>query len=136
MNSPSTNLIIFFSVYVAGQVLKRLLQQHPDKVKGQEALSAKKAELIYQALDTYPDIYTIYPQKSVRSRMNICFNIRGGDPVDELFLKESSAIGLAGLKGYRDLKGIRASNYNSVSLEGAQKLADFIHTFAKQLGNQ
>lgn len=62
-------------MYVAGQVLKKLLQTFPDKVDGQQALAAKKADLIYGALDAYPEVYRVVPDKSVRSRMNICFRV-------------------------------------------------------------
>jgi len=63
------------SVYIAGQVLKLLLSTYPDKVDGQEAVAAKKAELIYGALETHPEVYRVVPDKSVRSRMNICFRV-------------------------------------------------------------
>jgi phosphoserine aminotransferase len=121
-------------VYIAGRVLKRLLLQHPNKVQGQQAVSEKKAQLIYRALEAYPDIYKIVPDKTVRSRMNICFRIQGGDAAEEAFLEEGVALGLTGLRGHRDVRGIRASNYNSVSLEGAEKLASFIGAFASQRG--
>jgi phosphoserine aminotransferase len=123
---------VFYSVYIAGQVLKRLLQQHPDKVQGQQAISKEKARLIYGALEAYPDIYRIIPDKTVRSRMNICFRIKGGDAAEEAFLEEGAALGLTGLKGHRSLGGIRASNYNAVPLEGAEKLANFIGAFASR----
>lgn len=126
-------LLTLLSVYVAGRVLKRLLQQYPDKVQGQEAVSEKKAQIIYGALEAHPDIYHIIPDKTVRSRMNICFNIKGGDAVEEDFLKKGTARGLTGLKGHRDLRGIRASNYNSVPVEGVEKLASLINDFASQL---
>ena len=135
-------------------MLKRLLQTFPDKVDGQQALAVKKADLIYGALDAYPEVYKVVPDKSVRSRMNICFRVtrvstqreiaihtRYGtntceqngavDQAEKTFLKESTAIGLTGLKGHRSVGGIRASNYNSIPLEGAEKLAKFIHDFAK-----
>ncbi len=121
-------------MYIAGRVLKRLLLQHPDKVQGQQATSEEKAGLIYRALEAYPDIYKIIPDKTVRSRMNICFRIKGGDATEEAFLKEGAALGLTGLRGHRDLRGIRASNYNSVPLEGAEKLVNFIDAFASQRG--
>lgn len=114
--------------------MKRLLLQHPDKVQGQQILSQKKAQLIYEALEVYPAIYQIIPDKAVRSRMNICFRIKGGDAVEEAFLKDAAALGLTGLKGHRELKGVRASNYNSISLEGAEKLANFIGAFASRSG--
>jgi phosphoserine aminotransferase len=118
-------------VFIAGRVLKRLLQQHSDKVQGQQALSEEKARLIYEALEAYPAIYQIIPDKAVRSRMNICFRIKGGDAAaEEAFLKDGAALGLTGLKGHRSMGGIRASNYNSIPLEGAEKLANFIGAFA------
>lgn len=71
--------------------------------------------------------------------MNICFRVaRGGDvdAAEKAFPKESTALGLTGLKGRRSVGGIRASNYNSIPLEGAEKLAKFIQTFASsQIGN-
>jgi phosphoserine aminotransferase len=123
-------------VYIAGRVLKKLLRQYPDKVQGQQAVSEMKAQLIYKALEAHPEIYKIIPDKTVRSRMNICFRIDGGDAAEEAFLKQGIALGLIGLKGHRDVRGIRASNYNSVPLEGAEKLANFICAFASQRENQ
>ncbi|CAM1509809.1 Fc.00g001440.m01.CDS01 [Cosmosporella sp. VM-42] len=128
------NTLSIFDVYIAGRVLKRLLLQHPNKVQGQQAISEEKARLIYTALEAYPDIYQIIPDKAVRSRMNICFRIKGGDAAEEAFLKDAAALGLTGLKGHRELRGIRASNYNSISLKGAEKLAEFIKVFASRSG--
>ncbi len=125
-----------FSVYVAGQVLKKLLQENP-KVQGQQAIAEKKAQLIYGALEAHPSVYKIIPDKAVRSRMNICFRIDGGDAAaEDAFVKEAAALGLTGLKGHRSLGGIRVSNYNSVSVEGAQKLVSFIDSFASKAGRQ
>ncbi len=127
------------SAYIAGQVLKKLLQTFPDKAAGQEALSNKKAELIYAALEAHPEAYKIVPDRAVRSRMNICFRVtRGGDvdAAEKAFLKEATARGLTGLKGHRSVGGIRASNYNSISLNGAEKLAEFLGAFAKEAGGE
>ncbi|KAL6696517.1 hypothetical protein J3F84DRAFT_370339 [Trichoderma pleuroticola] len=66
-------------------------------------------------------------------RINICFRVtKGGDvnAAEKAFLDEGIVQGLTGLKGHRSLGGICASNYNSVPLEGAEKLAKFIRTFA------
>lgn len=56
-------------------MLKKLLATFPDKVDGQEALANKKAQLIYSALEAHPDAYKVVPDKSVWSRMNICFRV-------------------------------------------------------------
>ncbi|KAK8929700.1 Phosphoserine aminotransferase [Metarhizium anisopliae BRIP 53293] len=132
-NNSLYNTLSIFDVYVAGRVLKKLLQTYPDKVQGQQAVSEKKAQLIYNALESFPDIYKVIPNKAVRSRVNICFRVTKGDNVDaaeKAFLEQGVAQGLTGLKGHRSLGGIRASNYNSVPLEGAEKLAKFITAFA------
>jgi phosphoserine aminotransferase len=52
------------------------------------------------------------------------------DAAEKIFLKQATEKGLTGLKGHRSVGGIRASNYNSISLEGAEKLAEFINSFA------
>ncbi|KAK2032091.1 phosphoserine aminotransferase [Colletotrichum zoysiae] len=133
-NNSLYNTLSIFDVYIAGQVLKKLLRTFDNKVDGQQAVADKKAALIYAALEAHPDVYRIVPDKSVRSRMNICFRVaRGGDvdAAEKAFLKESTAQGLTGLKGHRSVGGIRASNYNSIPLEGAEKLAKFIDAFAK-----
>jgi phosphoserine aminotransferase len=54
----------------------------------------------------------------------------GVDDSEKAFLKGSVEVGLTGLKGHRSVGGIRASNYNSISLEGAEKLAKYIKSFA------
>lgn len=64
-----------YSVYIAGQVLKKLLTTFPDKVDDQQAVANQKAEIIYKALEAHPNVYRIVPDKSVRSRMNICFRV-------------------------------------------------------------
>ncbi|KAF5674683.1 tRNA modification GTPase [Fusarium circinatum] len=129
-NNSLYNTLSIFDVYIAGQVLKKSLGTY-NKVEGQEAVSAKKAELIYGALDAHPEVYRVVPDKSVRSRMNICFRVtKNGDTdaTEKAFLKEATSQGLTGLKGHRSVGGIRASSYNSIPLEGAEKLAKFIET--------
>ncbi|KAJ4425198.1 Phosphoserine transaminase [Gnomoniopsis sp. IMI 355080] len=132
-NNSLYNTLSIFDVFIAGSVLKKLLDTYPDKVDGQEAVAVKKAQLIYAALEEHPEAYQIVPDKSVRSRMNICFRVTKGGNVDEAekaFLKQSTDLGLTGLKGHRSVGGIRASNYNSIPLNGAEKLATFIKKFA------
>lgn len=132
-NNSLYNTLSIFDVYVAGQVLKKMLRTYPNKVEGQQAVTDKKAQLIYGAIEAFPEIYKIIPDKVARSRVNICFRVTKGGDVDaaeKAFLAEGTARGLTGLKGHRSLGGIRASNYNSITLEGAEKLTAFIRDFA------
>jgi phosphoserine aminotransferase len=81
------------------------------KIAGQEAVSDEKAKIIYAALDKHSSVYKVVPDKSVRSRMNICLRVHGGDADKEkAFLAGAERDGLLGLKGHRSVGGIRASN--------------------------
>jgi phosphoserine aminotransferase len=53
---------------------------------------------------------------------------------EKLFIKESQAEGLEGLKGHRSVGGIRASLYNAVTLDSTQVLADFMRDFQRRNG--
>lgn len=111
-NNSLYNTLPIFDVWVAGQVMKDLVQSFgAQKIGGQEEVSDQKARLIYETLEKYPNVYRIVPDKSVRSRMNICFRVHGGDDEKEKdFLAGAQKIGLLGLKGHRSVGGIRASN--------------------------
>ena len=144
------NTMPVFSIWIAGEVMRDLLATHGDsKVAGQEAVSNAKAETIYRVLDANPAVYQPVNDKSVRSRMNICFRVK--DAVTEKeFLEGAEARMLQGLKGHRSVGGIRyvvnafltpdgqeaksrsrASNYNAVPLSNVQKLAEYLSDFAR-----
>ncbi|KAF2274239.1 phosphoserine aminotransferase [Westerdykella ornata] len=131
-NNSLYNTLPIFDVWVAGQVMAGLVNTYGIKrIGGQEEISNEKARLIYGALDKYPDVYRVVPDKSVRSRMNICFRVHGGDADKEkAFLAGAEKKGLLGLKGHRSVGGIRASNYNAVSLEGAKRLVAYLEEYA------
>ncbi len=137
-NNSLYNTLPIFNLYVATLVLQKLVStfEH-NKVSGQEDVADRKAKLVYDTLDAYPQAYHVVPDKSVRSRMNICFRItqqEGGQPdeaKEKEFLAGAEKRGLLGLKGHRSVGGIRASNYNAVPLENVQKLADYLVEFAK-----
>ncbi|GAB1199622.1 hypothetical protein APSETT444_008979 [Aspergillus pseudonomiae] len=133
-NNSLYNTLPIFDVYLAGQVLKKLLATFPDKVDGQQAEAQKKADMIYEAADAYPEVYKVVPDKSVRSRMNICFRVIKGGNVDEAekaFLKGAVERGITGLKGHRSVGGIRASNYNAIPVSGAEKLVAYLKEYAQ-----
>lgn len=100
-------------------------------MSGQEDIVNKKTALLYGALDKYPQVYQVVPDKSVRSRMNVCFRVHGGDPEKEKeFIAGAEKRLLQGLKGHRSVGGMRASNYNAVSLENVEKLVQYLNDFA------
>ncbi|KAI9885464.1 MAG: translation termination inhibitor protein itt1 [Watsoniomyces obsoletus] len=133
-NNSLYNTLPIFDVWIAGQVMHSLLTGFGDrKLAGQEEMASAKAELLYSVLDKYPGVYTVVPNKNVRSRMNLCFRVAGGEEeVEKKWLKGAEERGLLGLKGHRSVGGIRISNYNPIPMEGAQKLAQYIEDFAKK----
>ncbi|KAL4990184.1 pyridoxal phosphate-dependent transferase [Aspergillus falconensis] len=105
-NNSLYNTLSIFDVYVAGQVLKKLLRDFPDKVDGQQVVAERKARKVYEALEAYPEIYRIVPAKAVRSRMNICFRVIKNGNIDESeksFLKGGTERGITGMKGHRSV---------------------------------
>ncbi|CAI7677876.1 unnamed protein product [Penicillium manginii] len=131
-NNSLYNTLPIFNLWIAGQVMADLVSEFgAQKVSGQEQVADKKAHLIYNALDKYPEAYQVVPDKSVRSRMNICFRVYSGDEAKEKeFLAGAEKLLLQGLKGHRSVGGMRASNYNAVPLENVQKLVQYLEDFA------
>ena len=137
-NNSLYNTLPIFNLYVATLVLQSLVTQFGDKkVGGQEELADHKAQLIYGVLDKHADVYHVVPDKSIRSRMNVCFRIKakGGDGQwdearEKQFLAGAEKQNLLGLKRHRSVGGIRASNYNAVSMASAEKLVAYLADFA------
>ncbi|KAJ9642012.1 Phosphoserine transaminase [Coniosporium apollinis] len=132
-NNSLYNTLPIFDVWIAGQVMSGLMETYGSKrIAGQQEVSDQKAKLLYGALDKHSQVYHVVPDKSVRSRMNICFRVHGGDSEKEKeFLAGAEKRGLTGLKGHRSVGGMRASNYNAVSLEGVEKLVQYLEEYAQ-----
>jgi phosphoserine aminotransferase len=65
--------------------------------------------------------------------MNVDFFL----PTEELtdtFVKEAKKAGMVGLKGYRDIGGIRVSTYNAVTVDNVKTLVEYMEAFVKQNG--
>jgi phosphoserine aminotransferase len=131
-NNSLYNTLPIFNLWIAGQVMANLVSTFGEKkVAGQEEIANRKAELLYETLDKYSEVYRVVPDKSVRSRMNICFRVHDGDEAREkAFLAGGEKRSLTGLKGHRSVGGIRASNYNAVPMVNVQKLVAYLVEYA------
>jgi phosphoserine aminotransferase len=135
-NNSLYNTLPIFDVWIAGQVMQKLLDNtdanSSPKIATQQAESDQKAATLYSVLDS-SDVYTVVPDKTVRSRMNLCFRVKGGDAdAEKAFLKGAESKGLLGLKGHRSVGGIRCSNYNAVPVPAVEKLAAYMREFAEE----
>ncbi|NCN10316.1 MAG: 3-phosphoserine/phosphohydroxythreonine transaminase [Leptospira sp.] len=122
-NTPPT-----YSIYMAGLVFEWLLEM--GGLSSIEKINEKKASLVYNALDESEFYRTFVPQAN-RSIMNVVFHLKDSN-LDSKFVEESEKYGLIGLKGYRDVGGMRASIYNAMPLEGVERLVSFLKDFEKR----
>jgi phosphoserine aminotransferase len=58
----------------------------------------------------------------------------GTEELEKMFVKESTAAGLDGLKGHRLVGGMRASIYNAFPEEGVDALVGFMREFERKRG--
>ena len=119
-----------FAVYALGLVMRWLLQRGglPAMAAGNE----RKAGKLYGEIDR-GDFYRGTAAKADRSLMNVTFRLPNED-LEKLFVKESTAAGLDGLKGHRAVGGMRASIYNAFPEEGVDALVAFMRDFAQRHG--
>jgi len=125
LNTPPT-----FGIYVMGQVFKWILGEG-----GLEAMARRneaKAGVVYDAIDA-SDFYAHVARSECRSLMNVCFRTPSPE-LDAAFVKEALEQGMSGLKGHRDVGGLRASIYNAFPEAGCRTLADFMADFARRHG--
>lgn len=125
LNTPPT-----FAWYVVGLVFQWLKQQGGLAQIGQR--NAQKAASLYDYIDT-SGFYLPHALPAARSRMNVVFFLPRPE-LDAAFLKGAEAAGLVGLKGHRDLGGMRASIYNAVSQASVDALLSYMKDFATRNG--
>ncbi|MDC7125394.1 MAG: 3-phosphoserine/phosphohydroxythreonine transaminase [Spirochaetales bacterium] len=116
-----------FSIYATMLVLKRL--KALGGLKAVEKVNAEKASLIYDVIDSSNGFYKCPVQQENRSKMNIVFTMQN-EELEKEFVKKAEEKGMVGLKGHRSVGGCRASVYNSMPMEGAACLANFMKEFA------
>ncbi len=115
-----------FAIYVTGKVLKWVKAN--GGVSQMKSNSEKRAALLYDAIDRSGGYYSCPIKGEVRSRMNVVFRL-SSEELEDKFVDEAEAEGMANLKGHRSVGGIRASIYNAMDIAGVEKLVDFMQSF-------
>ena len=96
-----------------------------------EKRALARSNALYDTIDRSDGWYRCPVDKASRSRMNICFRL----PTEELeakFIAEALEANFSGLKGHRSVGGCRASMYNAMPVEGADRLAEFMQEFKQK----
>lgn len=126
-NTPPT-----FGIYLLRNVLA--YNKSIGGLKAIEANNREKGNLLYSCIDRHAGFYKPFvTEKADRSLMNVNFFL----PTEELtanFVSEAKKNNMVGLKGYRDIGGIRASTYNAVTVDNVKTLVDFMENFVKKNG--
>ena len=63
--------------------------------------------------------------------MNVTF-VTPNDDLNAKFVAEAAKAGFVNLKGHRSVGGMRASIYNSMPIEGVEKLVEFMKEFEQK----
>jgi phosphoserine aminotransferase len=116
-----------FSIYVLSLVT-RWLRDEVGGLASMEERNRVKAALLYAEIDAAPDFYRGHAEPGSRSLMNVTWRL----PTEELeaaFVAEAAAEGMIELTGHRSIGGVRASIYNAMPREGAERLAAFMRDF-------
>ncbi len=125
-NTPPT-----FGIYILMLVSRWLLAK--GGAAGIQAINEAKAAKLYAAIDNSGGFYRGTAVKAFRSPMNVTWRLPT-EELEALFVKESVAAGMSGLKGHRSVGGIRASIYNACPEASIDALIGFMADFQKRNG--
>ncbi|MBO4401545.1 MAG: 3-phosphoserine/phosphohydroxythreonine transaminase [Selenomonadaceae bacterium] len=117
-----------FSIYMVGKVAAWIKNQ--GGLAEMAKRNARKAELLYSAIDSSDGFYRGHADKDSRSFMNVTFRLPS-EELEKKFVAEALENNLSGVKGHRSVGGMRASIYNAMSIEGVEVLASFMDKFRR-----
>lgn len=118
-----------FAIYLCELVLEHI--KNLGGIPFMEKQNRKKAKMLYDIIDKSNGFYKGVAKKESRSLMNITFNLATPD-LEAKCVDEAKKKDLIGLKGHRDVGGMRASLYNAMSIEGVSKLCEFLEEFQEE----
>lgn len=130
-NNSLYNTPASFTIYMIKLMLEWV--KNNGGLPAMEKHNETKAALVYDTIDASNGFYKGHALKDSRSLMNITFRLPNED-LEKEFVAEAAKVGLSGLKGHREVGGIRASIYNAMPQEGCRKLAEFMKEFQAQKG--
>ena len=114
-----------FAWFVAGLVFE-WIEKQGGLTKMADSNKAK-SQLLYDYIDQ-SSLYQNPVNSKYRSWVNIPFTLSVNN-LDDKFLTMANKSGLYNLKGHRTVGGMRASVYNSMPIEGVERLISFMRKF-------
>jgi phosphoserine aminotransferase len=126
LNTPTT-----FGIYMVDQVC-RWLEEDVGGLEAMERRNVAQADKLYAEIDR-TGFWRSHVKKGSRSRMNVVFATGDADK-DAAFVKGASERGLSGLKGHREVGGLRASLYNAQTDAAVDALVEYMREFERTTG--
>ena len=120
-----------FGIYVLGLVMKWLRAQGGLAAIG--GVNERKAAKLYAEIDRTGFYGGHRRRRTAAAAMNVTFRLPS-EELEKMFVKESTAAGLDGLKGHRSVGGMRASIYNAFPEAGVDALVEFMREFERRNG--
>ena len=117
-----------FGVYMMKLVLEWIKSR--GGLSAIEKINNEKQSKVYLLMDKHADFYRGTVQKDSRSWMNLTLRL-ASEELETTFLAEAKKNGFVGLKGHRDVGGIRVSLYNAMEIDGVNRLVDFMESFRR-----
>ncbi len=124
-NDSSYNTPPCYSIYMAGEVFKHLLDRGGVSAMAQR--NRQKADLLYDFIDQ-SGLFNCPVDRESRSQMNVVF-VTGDEDLDKKFVEKAKEQAMHNLNGHRSIGGMRASIYNAMPLEGVKKLIEMMKEF-------
>ena len=128
-NDPALNGAPVFGIYMMKLMVEWMLS-----IGGLDELKRRneyKASLIYAVLDRGAGYYTRPVDGKYRSMMVVRFHT-GDAELDKKFIAEAEAQGLVNLGAEANIGGMCAALYNSMPMEGIEKLRQFMKDFSEE----
>ena len=125
LNTPPT-----FSIYIANLLFGWLEQQ--GGLPAIQKQNQQKAQMLYDYIDQ-SEFYHNNIDPSCRSLMNVPFTLRDAEQNDVKFIEQAKSANIIGIKGHRSTGGMRASIYNSISVEDIATVINFMDNFATKI---
>jgi len=118
-----------FAIYMVKLVLQRIIDL--GGLSEIEKINCVKKDSVYHLIEKYPEYFIGTARLDSRSWINITLRLPSEDLENKL-ISEAKQAGFVGLKGHRSVGGIRVSLYNAMTLEGAEKVSDFMANFMNE----
>ena len=124
-NTPCT-----FGIFAVNLVC-RWLEEEMGGLASLARRNSEKASMLYDVIDSFPELYRGHAEAACRSKMNVTFRLPDAE-CEAAFLAGAAERRLVALKGHRSVGGIRASIYSAMPIEGVERLAEWMRIFAER----